>query len=398
MADLPDERSVLVIAPTGCDANIICTQLQRSDMRCHASTALSDAIPQLVHGVGALVIAEEAVTACGLADLTSVLAQQPAWSDVPIVFLLAPAAARAYPLHGLEQLLHRHAATVLERPVPGLTLVTTVRAALAARMRQYDVRDLIERERSAREVAEVATRLRDEFVATASHELRSPLNAIVMATDILLHDNSSDNDRKHAVAAIGSSAKAQQKLVEDLLDMSRLLAGTMRIAPVPSAMGALIDNAIDIVRPAALAKRINLDVRLVAKDDVALADPERMRQILWNLLNNAVKFTPANGYVGLALERSGDELVITVADTGKGIKPDFLPHVFDRFRQADQGPTQRHAGLGLGLSIVKQLCELHGATVEARSEGEGKGAQFVVRMPAPRSLSTPAAVTHHASP
>jgi signal transduction histidine kinase/ActR/RegA family two-component response regulator len=240
---------------------------------------------------------------------------------------------------------------------------------------------LLESERFARSEAERASSVKDEFLATLSHELRTPLGAILGWSHMLRLPRITEAERHHGLEVIERNARMQTQLIEDLLDMSRITAGKMRLDIQAVLPVSVIEAAIEAVRPAADAKAIRLSPLLDPKAGPIAGDPNRLQQVVWNLLSNAIKFTPKNGRVEILLERVSSHIEITVADTGIGIKPEFLPHVFDRFRQADAAPTRTVRGLGLGLSIVKHLVELHGGVVRVASPGEGGGTTFIVHLP-----------------
>jgi signal transduction histidine kinase/ActR/RegA family two-component response regulator len=255
---------------------------------------------------------------------------------------------------------------------------------IAERKRAEERREaLLTSERAARSEAERATRLKDEFVATMSHELRTPLNAIVGWASILRRDRRPESI-KQGVEVIERNAKLQARMVEDLLDMSRILSGKLAMEIQRTDVSQVIEAAVAAVRPTADAKNVRLHTAIAANSPVN-GDPGRLQQVLWNLLTNAIKFTPPNGMVTVLAreaERNGVHSVeISVTDSGQGIEAKFLPFVFDRFRQADASTTRRHGGLGLGLSIVKSLVEMHQGSVEALSDGEGLGATFIVTLP-----------------
>jgi PAS domain S-box-containing protein len=239
-------------------------------------------------------------------------------------------------------------------------------------------RQLILREQAARAAAEA----KDEFLAVVSHELRTPLTAILLWAKLLRSGHVTPNQQEMALGAIEHSASAQEQLIEDLLDISRLVSGRLRLEIRETDVVPLIQGAIDTVRPAAELKGVHLETRLNPRLGNVRIDPDRVRQVVWNLVHNAVKFTPSGGHVTVSLHRSRDTLTIEVKDTGQGIARDFLPHVFERFRQADASPTRTHGGLGLGLAIARQLVELHGGTISVDSGGVGKGATFTVQLPA----------------
>jgi PAS domain S-box-containing protein len=240
---------------------------------------------------------------------------------------------------------------------------------------------LLESESQARQEAEEASRLKEEFLATVSHELRTPLNAVVGWSRLLRTGQLDQDGISHAVDVIERNAAAQRQIIEDLLDVSRIITGKLRINTQPIDVLLVIHAAIDAVRPAAEAKEINIRPHFEAPDAIVRADTERLQQVLWNLLSNAVKFTPAGGVVNVYLERHDSLAEIRIEDSGPGIPADFLPRIFDRFSQADGSSTRKHGGLGLGLAIVRHLVELHGGTVSASNRHEG-GAILTVRLPA----------------
>jgi signal transduction histidine kinase/ActR/RegA family two-component response regulator len=240
---------------------------------------------------------------------------------------------------------------------------------------------LLESEKVARAQAESANRAKDEFLAVVSHELRAPLNAILGWVQIMLTRQFDQESATSALQAIERSAKSQAKLVEDILDASRISTGRLRLDVRPVDPAAIVNAVLDTVRPAADAKSIQIESAIDSGAGMVSADPMRLQQVVWNLLNNAIKFTPGHGRVNVRLERRDSEILLSVCDSGQGISPEFLPFVFDRFRQADSTTTRRHGGLGLGLAIVRHLVELHGGTVRAESDGEGRGATFSLRLP-----------------
>lgn len=238
------------------------------------------------------------------------------------------------------------------------------------------------RERRARAAAEGASRSKDEFLATVSHELRNPLNAILGWARVLVEERETDAERtKKGLDVILRNAKAQVQLVEDILEVSRIVTGKLRLSTGLMDVRAVVDAAVETVRAAAQAKRVSLVTRIVDSPLTIVADEDRVQQILWNLLSNAVKFTPPGGVVRVSVALEGNAVELVVSDSGEGIDADFLPYVFDRFRQFDGSTTRRHGGLGLGLAIVRHLTELHGGTVKAESEGRGRGASFAVTLP-----------------
>ncbi len=229
--------------------------------------------------------------------------------------------------------------------------------------------------------AEDANRLKDQFLATLSHELRTPLNAIVGWTTLLMQGNLQPDAATRAVTVIDRNARAQTKLIEDVLDVSRIVSGKLRLNVQALDLAAVVKAAAESVSHAATAKRIRLKLLLEAGTASVSGDPDRLQQVVWNLLSNAIKFTPAGGAVTVRVEQGDSSVNLVVRDDGAGIAPDFLPHVFERFRQADASTTRAYGGLGLGLSIVRHLVELHGGTVRAESEGPDRGSTFTVALP-----------------
>ena len=240
---------------------------------------------------------------------------------------------------------------------------------------------LLESERAARSAAERMSEVKDEFLATLSHELRTPLNAIMGWAQVLRNGPKDKADYLKALDTIERNARVQTRLIEDLLDMSRVASGKLRLDIQPLAPVSFIEAAVETVTPAAEARGIRLETLLDPDAGPISGDPGRLQQVIWNLLSNAIKFTPKNGKVQIVLARVSSHIEISVADTGIGIRPELIPHVFERFRQADASTTRRHGGLGLGLSIVKSLVELHGGTVSVRSAGEGQGTTVTVNLP-----------------
>jgi signal transduction histidine kinase len=246
---------------------------------------------------------------------------------------------------------------------------------------------LLESEQRARAHAEAVNRLKDEFLATLSHELRTPLNAILGWSHLLTSRKGDPGMLDRAIGVIRNNAMAQSQLIEDILDVSRIIGGKLRLKLGRVPLREVIEAALDSVSPAAQAKAIEI-VRNIEDFEPITGDFDRLQQVVWNLLSNAVKFTPREGRVTITLQRHDDDILLRVEDTGIGIPPEFLPYVFDRFSQADGGATRRHGGLGLGMAIVRHLVELHGGTVKAESAGENLGATFTITLPARLQVGT----------
>jgi len=254
--------------------------------------------------------------------------------------------------------------------------------ALIAHRRRAEVEraDLLRREQEARREAERVNRMKDEFLATLSHELRTPLNAMLGWAHLLETGQLESDSAQRAVKVIKNAAFAQKQLIEDILDVSRIINGRMALNMSSVDIRAVVDGALDTLRPAAEAKQIAVTTE-IAEVPETCGDRDRLQQIVWNLLSNSIKFTPREGRVVVRVDTVGTDVRIVVADNGQGMAPDFLPRIFDRFSQADSTVTRTHGGLGLGMSIVRHLVELHGGTVQAESEGEGRGATLTVTLP-----------------
>ena len=378
-ANNSDER-VLIVAPVGQDASAMATRLDADGFCSRICGDLTECAREVVAGAGALLLTEEALELSQLSVLLETLKGQPPWSELPLIILTTGGESN------LSRLLDLTASaagsvTLLERPISTTTLLRSVEVALRSRQRQYHVRALLAREQSLRAEAEKANRVKDEFLATVSHELRTPLNAILGWATIMRSRKIDEATAERAIEAIERNAKSQAQLIEELLDVSRIISGKMRLDIKPIAVTPVVQAAIDSVRPAAEAKDIRLEIVIDPAADKLSADEGRLQQVIWNLLSNSIKFTPRGGSVQVKVSRKDSFAQISVRDSGEGISLQFLPYVFDRFKQADASTNRKHGGLGLGLAIARNLAELHGGTIEAESEGEGLGATFTVTLP-----------------
>jgi signal transduction histidine kinase len=402
--DAPDSRAnaietrVLILPPTGADG----LAMGKLFDACHIVFALCKTSLEMCEtqraGAGTLILSEEALLADS-SELLACIASQPVWSDLPVIVLSRSGRESV----ALAEVIPRLGnVTVVERPIRTSTLIALVRSTLRARVRQYQVREylaeqeqaqqvirdaeqryrsLLESERAARTQAEHAGRTKDEFLATLSHELRTPLNAILGWTQVLRRSRDLPQDAQDALIVIERNARSQAQIIEDLLDMSSIISGKVRLDVQRLDLASIVNAAIETVRPVALAKGVRLHVVLDPLAGPVRGDPNRLQQVFWNLLINAMKFTQRDGRVTVTLARVNSHLEVEIADNGEGIDPTFLPHVFDRFRQADSSTARRHGGLGLGLSIVKQLVELHGGAISAKSAGRNMGSSFRIILP-----------------
>jgi signal transduction histidine kinase len=319
----------------------------------------------------------------------------PAGAELPVIFLTAIHRDEMY----VKQGYGTGAADYITKPYDADMLRARVKAfvelfnqreqvrveQVRRRTRERDdaleqLSDLLERERTARHEAELANRAKDEFLATVSHELRTPLNAI-LGWSVLARDMTQDAQVHRALATIERNARSQMRIIEDVLDIGRIISGKLRLEIVDARVDDTVLGAVEAVRPAAAAKDVDLTVDIAPDVGVIRADADRLQQIVWNVLSNAIKFTPKRGRVSLQVVRKGQMVHFRVSDDGQGIAPEFIPFLFDAFKQADGSTTRRHGGLGLGLAIVKQLVHAHGGEVWATSAGVGHGATFTIPLP-----------------
>jgi signal transduction histidine kinase/ActR/RegA family two-component response regulator len=382
------EIRVLVLTPVGRDAECIHSVIASKELPVRTCRTLSEMCEEIAVGAGCVLVAEEAIMARNLETFNSCLQSQPAWSDLPVVVLTTGGGTSTSQLQSLNKLMSMGNVTLLERPLRAITLLTGIQGALRGRLRQYVVRDLMldqvkarEKESVARHEAERLNKVKDEFLCTLSHELRTPLTPLLGWTNMLLTSKLEESMRYKALTTIHRNVKTQIQLIDDLLDISRMISGKMRLQLQPVDLTRVVEAAAEVVRPAAIAKGVKLDILSEMEPYIVLGDFDRLQQVFWNLLTNAVKFTPSCGIVRAQFQRSGSSFQCIVSDTGVGIKQEFLPHLFERFSQADSSITRTFGGLGIGLSLVHSLLELHGGRVTATSDGDGKGAVFTVSLP-----------------
>lgn len=366
-----NENKVYILAPTGRDASLVCSILERTGIEAEVCGKVDDLLKTVAEGAGAVLVAEEALTEPVITSLVKALEQQHVWSDLPVI-IFSSSSRNAESI--LQALSNRINATVVERPIRITMLVSAVKGALRARQRQYQTRDLLEQ-------LEQSDKQKDLFLATLSHELRTPLNSILGWLQILKTGPNGIEKLRHALDVIERNAKAQSEIISDILFVSRIVTGKLELKRQRVDISAVIRGAAEIVKPLLDGKKIGLEMVVGPGETEVVGDPERLQQIFLNLLSNAAKFTKRRGQISVNVRSIDEEIEISVSDNGRGISKDFLPYVFDRFRQADSTFTRRVGGLGLGLAIVKHLTELHGGRVIAQSEGKNRGATFVIRLP-----------------
>jgi signal transduction histidine kinase len=393
-----DER-VLVWAPSGRDAGLALAIRQRLGLTPHAAASADEFLAAVEHGAGVLVLAEEALDGPTMSALVHRLQDQPAWSDLPVILITTArhditiardaGAAPSPQVSALGNVL------LLERPVRMVTFLSTIQTALRARRRQYEIRDYLaarqrveeERERllaaeqAARAEVEAATRAKDDFLAVVSHELRTPLQAMLGWVRALRSRQLDAATAARALEAVERNTWVQAQLIEDLLDVSRIVAGKLRVERVPMPLVSVIEAAVDALRTIAEEKSLRLDSVFDQPDVHVSGDAGRLQQVVWNLLSNAIKFTPPGGRVQVRLTAGDTQARIAVADTGPGVPREVQPHLFERFHQGDSTRTRAHGGLGLGLAIVRHLVDLHGGTVELQSPAGEWSSVFTVSLP-----------------
>jgi signal transduction histidine kinase len=383
---------VLLMAPTKKDGEVTSSLLSKAGLNCVVCDDLNHLAREVKAGAGAVLLTEDVLSAPGIDDLLRSFAEQPSWSDLPIIMLMRGGGTSPGAANVLREMRN---VTLVERPAPTRSVVSAVEAAVRSRERQYQIRDqieairigrnereqLLESERASRQELERVSRIKDEFLATLSHELRTPLSAIFGWVQILRMKAPDAETISEGINVIDRNVRLQTQLIDDLLDMSRIISGKLRLDVQAVTMADVIDSAIESVMPAISAKEIHLK-KVVDPSAVSVSgDPGRLQQVLWNLLTNAIKFTPKSGRIDVLAERIDSHLEIRVSDTGEGMTAEFLPYLFERFKQADASITRKHGGLGLGLSIVRNLVELHGGAVRAESPGLGQGATFIISLP-----------------
>ena len=364
------ESRVLVLMPTGRDAALVCTTLEKADIFAEPCADTDDLTEKLGAGAGAILLAEEALKKDTLELLAEKFDAQPVWSDLPVV-LFAGNASNAEMLAATVGT--RFNATIVERPIRIPILVSAVRGALRARERQYQSRNLLHQ-------LEESDHQKDLFLATLSHELRTPLNSILGWIQ-LLRQNSDKADLDHGLEVIERNAKTQSEIISDILFVSRIITGKLNLDLEPIRLIPVLQQAIEVVLPSVEEKNIRLNTVFDSEIKEINGDADRLKQVFWNILSNAVKFTPEGGQIDVHASVAGTNYEIEISDSGEGVESEFLPFIFERFRQADSTYTRKAGGLGLGLAIVRHLVEIHGGEVAVKNGGINKGASFIVALP-----------------
>lgn len=384
---------VVLLAPTERDGRASRTILDAAGIGSTLCSDLKELCEHVRAGPAAIIVPEEVVLADTHENLSRALRWQPVWSDIPVIVLSragveSPAVTKAMATLGNVSLI--------ERPVRVNTLLSVVRSALRARERQHQARDhmaqqksaaeererLLAAEQTARADADAANAAKDQFLAVLSHELRTPLSPVLMALSGMESDRTLSADARADVEMIRRNIDLEVRLIDDLLDLSRVRNGKLRMHPQPAAVHPLLRDVAEICAGDRDNQGVPVQFRLDAEGDGVIGDPARLQQLFWNLLKNALKFsTPAAPVTVSTSNPLPDAIEIRVRDRGQGIHPEVLPKLFNAFEQGDTGITRQFGGLGLGLAIAKAVVELHGGSIRAESEGLGRGAEFIVRLP-----------------
>ncbi len=374
----PGELSILILAPTSNDARLTAAFLQKAGYGAAICQNLDDLGQHMRAGCGALVLAEEAL-ASDISKLVALLEQQPSWSDLPLILITAAGGAAHVRPRYLKALAPVGNISIIERPVRPETLVSTCEVALRSRRRQYQVRELLTE-------LDAADRRKDEFLAMLAHELRNPLAAVANAASLL--KTSTVEDREWAAGVITRQSSQLAHLIDDLLDVSRITTGKIRLRREIIDAAAILDRARDSAQPLISSRKHELICNYASGSLWLDADPTRLEQIVLNLLSNAAKYTPTGGRIELSARLSKAEILITVRDNGIGIAPQRMPEMFQLFAQGERSIARSEGGLGIGLTIVQRLVEMHGGRIEAQSDGQSCGSTFTVCFPA-ATISAP---------
>ena len=385
--DVDRDRRFLILAPTRKDALLTISLLPDGIVGevCPSLTTLIEAVEQ---GAAAILIAEEWVASSGCARLAEVIAMQPAWSDLPVLVLTRPGADSGDVAHAVRTLGN---VTLLERPLRVSTLTSAVRTAIRARERQYQIRGYLADRLRAEEALRVADQRKDEFLATLGHELRNPLAPMQAGLQLLKLSNLPDDRSVRAVDVMERLLQHLVRLVDDLLEVSRITRGLIDIRKEPVDLCSILRTAVETSRPLVDAADQNLVVEIPAAPVSIAGDAVRLTQVFANLLNNASKYTEHGGHIWLTLEVADTSAVVSVRDDGIGIPPAQLETVFGMFTQVDRSQRRAQGGLGIGLTLVQSLVSMHGGTVEAHSDGANAGSEFVVRLPVVAEEAKPSA-------
>lgn len=372
------ESRILALTPRIKDASLTESVLVGAGIACLCCLTIEHLCEEMDDGVSAILLPEEAVMGSGGEHLEALLHNQPTWSDIPLLVLARPGADSAAVAQAMDRLGN---VTVLERPMRISALVSAIRSAQKARQRQYQIRDhLLQREQAEAKLRADDQR-KDEFLATLAHELRNPLAPIRNCLHILSLSKSLGSEEERMREMIERQVNHMVRLVDDLLEVSRITRGKIELRKEITSIASIIENAVETSQPHIDAQRHILTVNIPKEELLVEGDPVRLAQVFSNLLNNAAKYTEAQGQINLDVRGREEQIEISVSDNGTGILPEMLPAVFEMFAQIDRSLQKSQGGLGIGLTLVKSLVEMHGGSVDAHSDGVGLGSNFVVTLP-----------------
>ena len=361
---------ILVAAPIGRDAELMCAQLTSHGVRCRACKDMHELCVQIGEGAAAIIATEEALQADRMHELNRALAAQPAWSEIPIIILTGTNGLEAKP-RPLDPISRRTNVTLVDRPVRIKSLVSAAHSALRSRKRQYQIRDLMTQ-------LEERVNERDRFLAVLGHELRNPLGAILLAAQMRDDEGKLDGEQADLIER---QSRHLTRLVNDLLDLSRVAAGKIVLKPQLVDLREAAAESMRVLQPVAEKQRVAINMAKCEKPLIVKGDPVRLDQIVANVLSNAIKYTPEEGHIRVAMYEENGEAVIRVTDDGVGISPERIGVIFELFAQAENAIGRAQGGMGIGLALVRNLVQLHDGRVEAKSNGVGKGSEFTLFLP-----------------
>ncbi len=391
-----DGARVLVLAPTANDARLTVEFLSGAGFEAEACGSVAHLGEGVDETCGCLIVAEETLRADSVRLLVETLERQPSWSDIPVILITSGGEVSRERMRRLALLGPGGNVTVLERPFRPSTLVSAAAVALKARVRQYQVRDLLADLSAARDEAERANRAKDDFLAALSHELRTPLNPVLLLAGAGAANPALPERVRADFSVIRKNVTLEACLIDDLLDLTRIARGKLQLERLPCDVHVILRDAIANVQGEVTEKHIRLARNFEAGAMEVLGDPVRLQQVFWNVLKNAVKFSPAGGCVEVQTRNlTGDRIAVQVIDSGIGLMGEEIAHIFDAFSQGGHATAKenvRYGGLGLGLSISRMLMELHGGSIRAESAGPGMGATFTMELPCLALVPRPASV------
>jgi signal transduction histidine kinase len=380
MTESADENQlrVVVAAPTRRDGEITCDLLGKEGVECIVCSGLRGVTDVLESDVGAIVLTDASLRDPALESVVAKIQQQPPWSDLPILLLTRDKVRLPSATHALEA---RSNVTLLDRPSSTRALVSAVKSALRARRKQYQIRDQLVEQQKADEALRQADKRKDEFLATLAHELRNPLAAIRTGLEVVVRSPGEVERTERMVGMIDRQSRLLVKLIDDLMDVSRIATGKVVLQKARLDLRAVLEAVLEGGQSLLDTSRHDISLNLPATPVWVVGDPARLAQVIGNLFNNAGKYTPDGGRITVALTREDGQAVVRIIDSGVGIAPELLEQVFEMFAQVDRTLDRARGGLGIGLSLVRRLAELHGGTVTAQSDGVGHGSTFTVRLP-----------------